>query len=206
MTITIDLDGPLDALRDASQQIGTEIRRRETLEEAAGAFDVLAQDAIAALGRQDGDPWEQPANALFAYAAGDVVTHDERSWVSLIDANVWAPGVAGWRVQGAGDLPAPWVQPAGAFDAYAKGDRVEAGGKLYTSLLDANVWPPTTTIAWKAEATTVQGPAEFVQPTGAHDSYWKGELVTFKGAVYESVIDGNAYSPEAYPAGWKKIG
>ena len=46
---------------------------------------------------------------------------------------------------------------------------------------------------------------EFKQPTGAHDAYKKGDVVMFNGKKYESLIDSNAYSPEAYPAGWKEI-
>lgn len=40
------------------------------------------------------------------------------------------------------------------------------------------------------------------QPTGAHDAYNKGDIVNYNGTLYESLIDGNVYSPEAYPAGW----
>lgn len=46
---------------------------------------------------------------------------------------------------------------------------------------------------------------EFKQPTGAHDAYKKGDVVMFNGKKYESLIDNNTYSPEAYPAGWKEI-
>ncbi|WP_408935033.1 hypothetical protein ACKFRL_07980 [Corynebacterium marquesiae] len=47
---------------------------------------------------------------------------------------------------------------------------------------------------------------DFVQPTGAHDAYAKGAKVRFQGKVYESIIPNNAYSPAAYPRGWKEIG
>lgn len=47
--------------------------------------------------------------------------------------------------------------------------------------------------------------AEFKHPTGAHDSYKKGDKVQFKGVIYESLIDNNAYSPEEYAQGWKKV-
>lgn len=46
---------------------------------------------------------------------------------------------------------------------------------------------------------------EFKHPTGAHDTYKKGDKVLFKGKVYESLIDNNAYSPEEYGQGWKEI-
>ena len=35
-----------------------------------------------------------------------------------------------------------WVQPAGAHDAYAKGDKVTHSSKKWTSDVDANVWEP----------------------------------------------------------------
>lgn len=41
------------------------------------------------------------------------------------------------------------------------------------------------------------------QPTGAHDAYNTGDIVDFGGTLYVSLIDGNVYSPEAYPDGWK---
>ena len=42
----------------------------------------------------------------------------------------------------------------------------------------------------------------WAQPTGAHDAYNKGDVVNYNGTLYESLIDGNVYSPDAYPAGW----
>ena len=41
------------------------------------------------------------------------------------------------------------------------------------------------------------------QPSGAHDAYNIGDVVDYNGVLYESVINGNTYSPDAYPAGWK---
>lgn len=35
-----------------------------------------------------------------------------------------------------------WRQPAGAHDAYAKGDRVKHNDKKWESTVDANVWEP----------------------------------------------------------------
>lgn len=39
------------------------------------------------------------------------------------------------------------------------------------------------------------------QPTGAHDAYNTGDIVDYNGTLYKSLIDGNVYSPEAYPSG-----
>lgn len=46
---------------------------------------------------------------------------------------------------------------------------------------------------------------EWVQPTGAHDCYNKGDGVTFNGKHYVSLIDGNVWSPSDYPAGWEEV-
>ena len=72
-------------------------------------------------------------------------------------------------------------------------------------------WKPTSTPALFKVVTpkVTEGGDEivpdFVQPTGAHDSYKKGDKVVFEGKVYESLIDNNAYSPSAYPAGWRLV-
>lgn len=41
------------------------------------------------------------------------------------------------------------------------------------------------------------------QPTGSHDAYNTGDIVSYNGTLYESIIDGNVWSPESYPAGWQ---
>ena len=42
-------------------------------------------------------------------------------------------------------------------------------------------------------------------PTAVADAYSVGDRVTFEGAVWESVIDANVWSPTGYPAGWKAV-
>ena len=49
-------------------------------------------------GQQTSIPeWEQP-DSTNPYHAGDRVTHNGKTWESLIDGNVWEPGVYGWSV------------------------------------------------------------------------------------------------------------
>lgn len=43
------------------------------------------------------------------------------------------------------------------------------------------------------------------QPSGAHDAYSAGDIVNYNGVLYRSVMDGNTYSPEVYPAGWEQV-
>ena len=114
-----------------------------------------------------------------------------------------------------------WKQPLGAHDAYGIGDIVEYNGKLYKSLINGNVWSPDVYAdGWEiytepsgggggTTPTEPETPPEtipdFVQPTGAHDAYKKGDKVKYNGKIYESLIDGNVHSPDAYPAGWKEV-
>lgn len=41
--------------------------------------------------------WKQPAGAHDAYNRGDKVSHNDKHWISDIDANVYEPGVYGWN-------------------------------------------------------------------------------------------------------------
>ena len=60
-------------------------------------------DAAASLWVSVSDPaetwpdWSQPVGAHDAYAMGDKVSHNGKHWTSTADANVWTPGVYGWR-------------------------------------------------------------------------------------------------------------
>lgn len=44
--------------------------------------------------------WVQPTGAQDAYAKGDVVAHNGKTWTSDVDGNVWEPGVYGWSEGG----------------------------------------------------------------------------------------------------------
>ena len=89
---------------------------------------------------------------------------------------------------------------------YVVGERLQYKNVLYrvvqahTSQAD---WTPDVTPAMFVVVSLDEWP-EFVQPTGAHDAYKKGDKVTFEGKHYISLIDGNVYSPAAYPAGWQE--
>lgn len=43
------------------------------------------------------------------------------------------------------------------------------------------------------------------QPSGAHDAYNTGDIVNYNGTLYRSLVDGNVWSPDAYPDGWEKV-
>ena len=83
-----------------------------------------------------------------AYKIGDMVIHSAKLY-QVIQAHTsqsdWAPDKTPALFKST--LPAgqigEWKQPAGAHDAYKKGDKVLFNGKTYESLIDANVWSPS---------------------------------------------------------------
>ncbi len=60
-----------------------------------------------------------------------------------------------------------------------------------------------------AENTTTEEPtteyAEYVQPTGAHDAYMEGNIVTYNGKVYKCLMNYCVYAPDVYPAAWEMV-
>lgn len=64
-------------------------------------------------------------------------------------------------------------------------------------------WAPDATPSlYTAIGLDDSGYPVWSQPTGAHDAYNTGDIVNYNGTLYQSLIDGNTHSPEAYPAGW----
>lgn len=40
--------------------------------------------------------WIQPTGSTDAYSIGSKCSHNDKHWISTVDANVWEPGVYGW--------------------------------------------------------------------------------------------------------------
>lgn len=73
---------------------------------------------------------------------------------------------------------------------------------VQTHTSQANWIPSETPSLYEPVGLNKAGYPVWSQPSGAHDAYNKGDVVDYNGVLYRSLIDGNTYSPEAYPAGW----
>lgn len=96
--------------------------------------------------------------------------------------------------------------------AYYIGDIVMDGEQGYECVqphTSQDGWEPHATPAlWKVHEEGGDGIPVWSQPTGAHDAFKTGDKVhypTIDDPVYESLIDANVYSPEAYPQGWQLV-
>lgn len=105
-------------------------------------------------------------------------------------------------------------EPFKVGEALKPGDVRSYNGKLYEVIqghTSQGDWTPDSTaslfklyIAKRTQDGEEIIP-DFKKPTGAHDSYKKGDKVMFDGGVYVSLIDNNAYSPVEYAQGWEKL-
>ena len=92
---------------------------------------------------------------------------------------------------------------------YEVGQKVQYDGVLY-SVLQAHTsqanWSPTTAVSLFAKVLTSESgePLPWEQPDSTN-GYKIGDKVIYNGKIYQSTIDNNVWSPEAYPAGWELI-
>ena len=92
-------------------------------------------------------------------------------------------------------------------DVFSYGENSVGDAQLYQVLQDhtsAKEWTPDTAVSlYKKIGVAENGYPEWVQPLGASDAYNTGDVVSYNGKLYKSVIDANSWSPDAYPAGWE---
>lgn len=87
------------------------------------------------------------------------------------------------------------------------GRRYREGDKLYKALQSHRSqadWRPSVTPALFVEVEEPGEIREITDPIPAEYPFMKGELGRWKGEVYESNIDNNVWTPDAYPGGWNK--
>lgn len=65
-------------------------------------------------------------------------------------------------------------------------------------------WKPSETLSlYEPIGLNKEGYPVWSKPSGAHDAYNIGDVVDYNGTLYKSLINGNVYSPDEYPAGWE---
>ena len=135
--------------------------------------------------------WVQPAGQHDAYNMGDRVMFNGLAYQSVVDGNVWSPT----------DHPEGWVE----IDLPEEPEDPENPEEPEDP--EPPEEPEEPEEPAEPDEPEPEGPGddypEWVQPTGAHDAYNTGDRVTFEGRAYESISDGNTWSP--ITAGWKEI-
>ena len=122
-----------------------ELRRK--IEQASTSLtDESAREAVELF-----PAWQQGT----AYKIGDRIRSKDTLY-KCVQAHTsqadWTPEAtpALWTKVSLEEYP-EWIQPTGAQDAYAKGDKVTHKDKRWISTIDANVWEPSV-YGWEEEA------------------------------------------------------
>ena len=117
---------------------------------------------------------------LVAFLKAARLTVDDQTALAGIDLYpVWAVGIA-----------------------VAKDSRYQYNGKLYKCVQAHTTqadWTPDITPALWVIVSLEEWP-EWIQPTGAHDAYAKGDKVTHNSKKWISDVDANVWEPGVY--GW----
>lgn len=146
--------------------------------------------------------WVQP-DSTNPYMLNDKVIHNEKFWISTANNNIWEPGT----------INAPWQEYIVNWEngvAYALNQKVNYENITYVSLIEKNTFIPEEGNYWtqyieEPEIEVEENPSiEWEQPNGTA-GYMIGDVVTYEGKTYESMIDNNVWSPVDYPAGWQEI-
>ena len=89
--------------------------------------------------------------------------------------------------------------PDGAESGFPEGFEVWHAGEVWVSTTAGNVWEPGTS-GWR-RAGEPDAPPPWQQPTGAHDAYAAGAVVTHNGKVWlNNHGNGNNWEPGVF--GW----
>lgn len=85
------------------------------------------------------------------------------------------------------------------------GRRYREGDKLYKALQSHHSqsdWRPSVTPSLFVEVEKPGEIREITEPIPTEYPFMKGELGRWKDHIYESDIDNNVWTPDAYPDGW----
>lgn len=94
---------------------------------------------------------------------------------------------------------------------YVVGDKRNYNGVLYKCLQNhtsQESWNPEDAHSLWAKVLNPEGDIPVWEQPSAENAYMTGDKVHYKtidDPVYESLIDNNVWSPEAYPQGWRQL-
>lgn len=139
-------------------------------------------------------------NSMMRMLAGNDITDDKYEYQTQL-----------MSISDAVALKMPDVFPewSDASVFYRKDTKLTYNGVLYKVIQNHTSqasWTPDAAPSLFAKVLVSDDgtPQEWQQPDSTNP-YNKGDRVLFNGKTYESLIDGNVWSPSANPAGWKEV-
>lgn len=139
------------------------------------------------------------ANAMMMLLAGDDLEETKNTYQTKLRSVSYGAALK---------MPEVFPHWNGNSKEYVKGDKVLYNDVLYKALQNHTSqegWTPTSAPSLFAKVLTSEGEILDWEQPDSTNPYMKGDKVKFNGKIYESVIDNNVWSPEAYPQGWKEV-
>lgn len=180
---------------------------------AVKVMDDTTAAAIEALSQQIQSTDAKAETAEAAAEEAKAIAEQSGSNPQLVDlAKIVAPSMASFMSDEQALSVSDFFPEFEVGKDYKQKDVFRYGGKLFRVAQDHTSqaqWVPgeTGTESLYTEiAVGEDGIDVWTEPTGAHDAYNAGDKVHYpdeNGPVYVSLVDGNTWSPEAYPEGWE---
>lgn len=108
----------------------------------------------------------------------------------------------------ASTAPHMFRQLTGSGEAVQAGTRINWGGqvkKAAVTLWDREDQDPDHAPDLWADLDYVDGVRKIPDPITATTAFANGELGWWNGTIYKSLMDGNVWTPEAYPSSWEVV-
>ena len=173
----------------------TTVVNQQSIIEVAGYISKDMRDAESAALAEARETGNYPETNVYIETQFVNVEYDPE--MSVVKAYEMLKGTE--EFDGATDVIEEWKPGL----SYHVGDTVDYEGDTYECLQSHESqegWEPNVAVSlWKKVGTPGEIP-EWVQPTGAHDAYAKGDHVMHNGKEWVSAIDANTYEPGVY--GW----
>lgn len=135
-----------------------------------------------------------PETGCDVYTDAQYISVDYDPDFSVNKAYALLKAMPGW--EGAEDVIDAWA----VGSSYYTDDLATYDGKAYRCIqahtAQAGWEPPSVPALWEAYEPSGEIP-EWVQPTGAHDAYSKGDHVMHVGVEWVSTVDANTWEPGA---------
>lgn len=137
---------------------------------------------------------------------GDIITYRHELRVQIAELKAQVAEAEAKKEEEDSESPAghgSWLDLIGHFLPY--GEIVCYGDALYKVIIPHTAqadWAPSEAASLFTKVSIADYP-DWVQPTGAHDAYNKGDKVTYDGKHWVSTADANVWQPGVY--GWEEV-
>ena len=203
------------AAKEAAEQAAQEEAEREALEAAVKEFFPTGKDAMQASIDSASESMTERVSAVentanVALSTAEAASASANPQIVTFATMALASMAPTMTDDQAVEVSTLWPKWRAESVAYAVDQIVRWNSHLWRCVqahTSQESWTPDAAPSlWSQIDIAGDGVEVWTQPTGAHNCYNTGDRVHYPTAsdpIYVSTIDGNVWSPDAYPQGWQ---